>query len=432
MYALSLEERAGPVVVNILYLTTRQFWPLDTGGKLRDFHLARELAKQARVTYVAFADAHHPEPCPENFGAPFAAIELVASGSGYTALNIARGVVGQRPLPVLKYTTHAMAERIGSLIASGRFDSVQAEGVHLVDYMAIARAASLPIVSDWHNIESELMSRYAESARGARQIYAKLTAAKLVSAEDEQLRNSDAVVVTSEREAHIVERRAPGRRVVAIENGVDTEFFRPDAPDGIDSGAEDPAGHLVFVGSMDYHANIDGILDFANGAWPAIQKRFPDLKLFVVGRNPPEAVRALAARPGIVVTGSVPDVRPYFRRALASVVPLRVGGGTRLKILESLACGTPVVSTPIGAEGIDVRDGHEMLLASTADDYIAAITRLRGSEALRLALGTAGRSFVEAKHGWASLGRRLFDVHCAIAEEKRGARQASIRSAGIR
>jgi glycosyltransferase involved in cell wall biosynthesis len=194
-----------------------------------------------------------------------------------------------------------------------------------------------------------------------------------------------------------------------IENGVDTAFFAGAA--GEDSC---PRRSLVYVGSMDYHANIDAVLHFADQMWPAIHGAYPELAFKIVGRRPPESVRALAARPQIEVTGRVDDIRPYYREALAAVVPLRVGGGTRLKILEAMAASTPVISTRLGAEGLAVKDGDNILLAEGTGEFVAAVGRLCNPE-LRSRLIEKGLALVRSRYDWAAIGDKLFEQHRRLA-----------------
>ena len=158
---------------------------------------------------------------------------------------------------------------------------------------------------------------------------------------------------------------------------------------------------------MDYHANIEAITTFARDAWPAIHERVPSLTLTIVGRSPAPEVSALAELPGIEVTGTVADVRPYYFEAVASIVPLRVGGGSRLKILESMAAGVPVLSSSLGAEGLDVIPDEEILLAETSAEYIAALESLVDDSRRAHIAGNARRR-VREQYDWGSLGNLLF------------------------
>jgi glycosyltransferase involved in cell wall biosynthesis len=162
---------------------------------------------------------------------------------------------------------------------------------------------------------------------------------------------------------------------------------------------------------MDYHANIDGALNFAREVWPQVRERQPNLVFTIVGRDPPPEVRELERMPGIEVTGTVADVRPYYREALVAVVPLNVGGGSRLKILEAMAAGTPVVSTTLGAEGLEVRSGENILIADRKEQLVAAILSVVENESQRRGLQAGGRALISDRYDWSRLGLSLFAAY---------------------
>jgi glycosyltransferase involved in cell wall biosynthesis len=171
---------------------------------------------------------------------------------------------------------------------------------------------------------------------------------------------------------------------------------------------------------MDYHANIEGATNFARAVWPMIQQKQPSLRFTIVGRNPPSEITELSSIAGIEVTGSVDDVRRYYREALAAVVPLNVGGGSRLKILEAMAAGVPVVSTKLGAEGLDVSDGENILLAESSAQLANGIVRLIETADLRARLIAGGHALVQARYDWSMVGAKLLDQYQTLVAVKRG------------
>ena len=172
---------------------------------------------------------------------------------------------------------------------------------------------------------------------------------------------------------------------------------------------------------MDYHANVDAAVSFAREVWPRLRDRQTELVFTIVGRDPAPEVRALATIPGIEITGTVDDVRPFYREAWVAIVPLKVGGGSRLKILEAMAAGVPVVSTTLGAEGLDVRHGENILIADTNEQLIEAISAVVQNEEQRKQLSTAGRALVSSRYDWSRLGASLFEVYGELkgARDKR-------------
>jgi glycosyltransferase involved in cell wall biosynthesis len=405
-----------------LYFAPKIFWPPDTGAKLRNYHLARQLGLSDQVTYLGFAE---PDLSPAGPPPPERVCDRVIAvprDRGYTVPNLVRGILGKTPLPILNYTTQPMATALERALADGAYDLVQIEGVHLIGYLPLLRAArGRPVVvCDWHNVESELMSRYGERAAGTlRRLYARSTARRLRDAEREALTDLEAHVVVSERDRQHLLSIAPEARVFVVENGVDVAHFTDDAMDvayrasalPAPSGAPPERTRVIFVGSMDYHANIDAAVQFVAHGWRALRARCPGYTLTLVGRNPSAEVRALAGEPGVEVTGTVADVRPYYREAACAVVPLRVGGGSRLKILEAMAAGVPVVSTHLGAEGIEAADGVHLLIGDAPEALVRAIEWVAGSEELRAKLAASGRDLVRARYDWSALGQTLRKAH---------------------
>jgi sugar transferase (PEP-CTERM/EpsH1 system associated) len=389
--------------MRILFLSPRQCWPPVSGAKLREYFLARALGGISELTHVSFTP---DDADPQTVEAlPFCRrVITVPLGRRYTAGKILRGIVGPDPLPVLNYTSAAMFAAVESVLRKERFDLVHLDGLQLFGYDGFLRkAAGTPILYDWHNIESEAMGRYAAGQKAPRAWYAALTARRLESVENRILGTAYGNVVCSERERERLSRSAPRARVAVVENGVDAAHFDP-------AGAPPPAGplrRLVFVGQMSYHANADAAVAFVRHTWPRIVERHPEWTLSLVGASPGPEILALRNCANVEVTGTVPDVRPYYRDALAAIVPLLVGGGTRLKILEAMAAGVPVVSTAVGAEGLAVAPGRNIVMAETADQWLAALEALSGNVYFRSRISAAGRALVSERYDWRIIGDHL-------------------------
>ena len=400
--------------MRVLYFSPRDCWPVTTGARLRDFHLARQLALKATLTYIGFvtgeAKRERLEPLANS------EVVLIPRHPGYAPLNLMRGLLGPTPISVLNYTSAAMMAELERLLRDQAFDAIQIEGVHLFAYVKQIRelAPRARLICDWHNIESELLERYAENAPStARRFYARRTTALLRRLEHQLLQLCDAHTVCSDRERRILLKQAPSARIEVAGNGVDVEYFS-EKP----SGESSPRRSLVFVGSMDYHANIDAALYFANEIWPQVRERRPDLEFVVVGSRPTAEVLALRNQPGITVTGTVDDIRPYYRSALAVVVPLRVGSGTRLKVLEAMAAGTPVISTTLGAEGLATKDGDNILIADSPAATADHIARLQADSPEWKRLATNAHELVKTQYDWSIIGNTLRRLY---AEQLEGA-----------
>jgi sugar transferase (PEP-CTERM/EpsH1 system associated) len=387
-----------------------------TGARLRDFHLARELTRLGTLTYVGFSS--QPEPVRRERLEPLANADviLVRRDGGYRAFDLLRGLAGPKPISVLNYTSRAMIAELERLLAAESFDVIQIEGVHLFSYVQRIRqlAPRSRLVADWHNVESELMARYAEKAPGlARRWYASRTTSLLRRLERRLLDLCDAHTVCSERERQLLLEQAPGARIEVVGNGVDVGFYSETA-----GRSNEPRRRVVFVGSMDYHANIDAALYFARDIWPEVHARRPELEFVIVGSRPVEEILRLGDQPEITVTGTVDDVRPYYRSALAVVVPLRVGSGTRLKVLEAMAAGTPVISTALGAEGLAVRHGEHLLIADSPHAMADAVAELQDGSAEWESLAANAHRLVRSQYDWSIIGEALRRLY---AEQLEGA-----------
>ena len=392
--------------MRILFLSPRQSWPPTSGAKLRDYHLARALGSQSELTYVYYAEPGLAKPTTTDM--PFCRQVIgIPRARGYTPVKLVTGLAGRWSLPVVNYTSADVVQAIGRCFAEAKYDLVHCDSIHVAACIeAVGRAMNgIPCFYNWHNIESELMQRYSIAAdSAARRLYARLTERRLRNDEDRILGSADGHIVCSEREKLQLSARAPQARVAVIENGVDAAGFAQGSNSAV------PRNRLLFVGSMSYHANSDAAVWFTREIWPGIRQRFPQWRLTLVGSEPGPQVKALAELPGVEVTGTVSEVQPYYQEAIAALVPIRVGGGTRLKILEAMAAGVPVVSTSLGAEGIPVSHGRDILIADRPEEWVEMLVSLQeGKRAEQLA--EAGRSLVASRYDWNAIGKTLLDTY---------------------
>lgn len=413
--------------MRVLFVSPREAWPAKSGARLRDFHLASALARDAELTYIYFADTPAQSELPSKL-VQAKRVLPVASPRKYTPDKILKGILGSQPLPVQNYTSRDMSEAIESALRSEPFDIVHLDSIHLAGYLHTIQkwAPAARVILNWHNIESELMTRYSTQPSSlVRRLYARATVRSLRRLESRMLRACFGHIVCSEREKQELLSRAPGARIAVALNGVDTTRFQAvqnspaNARNGLAPGQTEPPGRLggfeepdrlIFVGQMSYHANVEAVRWFARDIWPAVRERHPGVTLHIVGSDPPPGVLALRSQTGIFVTGTVPDVLPFYERAIAAIVPLRTGGGTRLKILEAMAAGVPVISTAIGAEGLHVTDGRDILIAGEGvGSWLAAICITRGTG--RDQLIAQGRELVFCRYDWDQIGRSLTQVY---------------------
>jgi len=389
--------------MEILFLTANLPYPPTDGWKIRVFALLRHLSRRHRVSLVSFMRTTEDPSAVEALRAYCADLWVVPRDPRYSPWKLLLGLVGPTPFPVLNYRDKQMRGLLSEVLQNRTFDIVQAESLAMAQYCSAL--ASVTIL-DLHNIESLLIKRYARQEHNLlKRGYAEVTWRKLAAYERKACKRFTHCLTCSEEDQRLVQEQAGVVRVNVIPNGVDLQAY---APDGIPLA---PFNRLVFVGRMDYHANVDGVVWFCREILPYIRRRKPDVVFQIVGGYPTEEVRRLASPGKIEVTGFVEDVRPYLKGATAVVVPLRVGGGTRLKILEALAMGKAVISTSLGAEGISVVGGREILLADDPKKFAEKVLEVLGNPALQMSLRFAGRQLVEERYSWTSIGKSLQEVY---------------------
>jgi polysaccharide biosynthesis protein PslH len=417
--------------MNILILSPYPPFPPYGGGTMRIYQIVRGLAERHRVTCLTFA----PDEDAERAMAPLrerCRLLVVRGPEPRGLLERTRSTVAS-PLPdmALRNRSRAYAAALGDLLARERFDVVQAESIEMAAYLAecgvrgASTTAGRPLlVLDQFNAEYVLQKRAAlASLRGVARlqrpgsavrnlaggVYSLAQWAKLAAYERRVLGAADAVVAVSDEDVASLRRVAPAARYAVAPNGVDTTHFSRAAlmREGL-APASYGAPTLVFSGTLDFRPNVDALLWFAREALPLLRARRPELRLLVVGRRPAAALRDLSATGALALTGEVADTRPLIAGGAAYVVPMRIGGGVRLKLLEALALEAPTVSTTMGAEGVAglSSDAH-CLLADAPADFAAAVLRLLDDPALAARLASAGRGLVTAGYDWSAIVPRF-------------------------
>lgn len=287
-------------------------------------------------------------------------------------------------------------------LAAGGFDVVVAD--FLVAEPNLPAAVGAPIVLFAHNVEFQIWKRLAAvESRWWRRIALEGEWRKMRRRERLAVTRAATTIAVSAEDRDMLQQLVPEARIDVVPTGVDTEYFAP-LPRAL------VRHRLVFSGSMDWYPNEDAILSFAHEVWPKLRHEFPDVSMTVVGRNPGPKLVSAAEACGITVTGTVADVRPYLAEAEVYVVPLRVGGGTRLKIFEALAMGKAVVSTTIGAEGLGLTPGRHFVAADGADQLAASIARLLRDDSSRSRLARDGSEFVRSRYGWSAVTAAFADT----------------------
>ena len=385
--------------MRILWLKTELLHPVDKGGKIRTYNMLKELKRAHHVTYLTLDDgsasaddrAKATEYCHELVCVPHQRREKFTPGF-YVELLL--NLVSSQPYAIKKYTTAAMMREISELERKRAFDLL------VCDFLApaanVPRSLAMPTVLFQHNVEAMIWKRHYEvQANAVKKAYLYGQWRKMWQFEKEMCQRFDSVIAVSADDREQMKREYGAQAVFDVPTGVDTEFFRP-------SGTIETSPHnIVFTGSMDWLPNEDGIRFFMREVMPLIKSKVPDSTLTVVGRNPPASLVEMSkSDSSLIVTGRVDDVRPYIEKAAAYVVPLRIGGGTRLKIFEAMAMEKAVVSTTIGAEGLPLANGVELLLADEPQAFADAVVKVLTDASCAAELGRRAAANVRQNHGW--------------------------------
>jgi glycosyltransferase involved in cell wall biosynthesis len=385
-------------LMKILWVCPFFLHPTDRGGQIRTLGTLKELHKRHEVHFAALnnpANTEGPARAGE-YSTRHIAVDHVPPKRGSLAMlpQLLAGVLSPVPLAVSRYESKALRDRIAGLIATEHYDAI------VCDFLAAA-----PNVPDLgqavlfqHNVESTIWQRHVEQATSfMRKRFFAAQSGKMLAYEQKVCRASKFIIAVSEIDAKRMTSMFGVSAVRPVSTGEDIDYFRPPA-------ASAAMGDLMFSGSMDWLPNVDAMEFFLAEVLPLIRAERPGTTVTIAGRSPdPRVMKAAQGLEGVSVTGSVPDMRPYMWGAKASIVPIRIGGGTRLKIYECMAAGLPIVSTTVGAEGLAYTNGEDILIADSPADFAAACLRLLTQEDERQAIAANALHLVETRFSWAAV-----------------------------
>jgi polysaccharide biosynthesis protein PslH len=406
--------------VRILWVKAGKILPVETGGRIRSYNILRHLAERHTMHFVSYYPGARDEaydhalreqlPESEAFpaGAPDGRVRQLAHYAAHLPSTV--------PYSVAKFTDRMVRDRVRDIVARERPD------VAVCDFLAPAEnfpdRLPLPVVLFQHNVEHMIWVRQTQHERNPvkRAVYA-LEAAKMRRFEKAVLGRFRDVVAVSDNDRELMEAMDGTTRVTVVPTGVDTSTYRVDASVG------QSERRVMFLGSMDWPANIDGVEWFTAEVWPLVRAAVPDARFQVVGRKPPPRIERLAGE-SVEIVGGVESVLPYLRNAPVFVVPLRIGGGTRLKIYEAMAAQRAIVSTRVGAEGLDYTDGRDIVIADEPRAFADAVIRLLRDHDAREAMGRAAGA-TAARYDWSSVARQFEAVLAGAVERFRGSGAAA-------
>ena len=383
--------------------------PPHFGGALRIYHLLREMTRSHEVTVIMYGTPAEGDLVRGAFGEGLREVRTVARPAQLMGIrkrwSQVRSLLGRESATTGAFYSAAMQETIDIVAGEQAFDLVQMEN-HPLGVFRVPCPGAVRVM-DAQNVEHDNVRRMAAAtASPVRRAFYRREARKLFLEEKEVYEKQDAIFVTSSRDKSLMDAEFPGVPKYVVPNGVDTSFFHPS-----EAGRDERT--IVFTGAMNYFPNADGMIWFLREIFPLVKRRVPGARVKIVGGGPPRQLTALASE-GVVITGYVEDVRPYVRGAGVYAVPLRMGGGTRLKVLEAMAMERPVVTTSVGCEGIHVVDGTSVLVADAPDRFAEAVIELMNNAALRQKLVANGRDLVRNEYEWSVVGTRLNEAYSMV------------------
>jgi len=399
-----------PKKLNILIIDEEFPYPQDTGKCIRSFNLARGICDTHRVSYLAYGDsASEAFKYMQNQGmTPHTVPPVDRRKTGWRFYcRLLANLFSRYPYIVTSHYSRLFRNKVLELAKSGFYDIVICEWTPYAIFIKDIPKLKKIIVA--HNIESSIWARYeANASNPLTRLYISIQRKKIEAFERRCFSWANGATAVCKKDAEVIKGFRVSCPVEIIENGVDVSYFKPwhQPADG---------NMIVFTGAMDWRPNQDAATYFVNEILPLIRQRRPLVKLAFVGRQPPKHILKLAKIPGVAVTGTVDDVRPYIAKAALCIVPLRIGGGSRLKILEAMAMEKPVVSTSIGAEGLQVRDGKNILIADSPEDFAKAVLICLDDVDLRKSLAIQGRRLVETNYRWEDQAKKLSNYINEIA-----------------
>ncbi len=404
--------------MKILFLTSRVPYPPIGGIQLRVFHFIKALSRQHEITLLSLSE--QPVPAEQMAGLqPYVRrLEIIELSKSRSYLNCLAGLFSSKPLQVYYYRSPALFERLQEIARHEKFDLIYVHLIRMAEYTkALNGEPKILDLTDAMSLSYERICQiHRDHSLKLFHVAQKVECGRLREYEAAAVRRFDRNLIISQTDKKFLGQFADVSRMKIIGPGVNLNYF------SFYDGDFD-ANRIVFLGTMSFLPNKDAIIYFYKKIWPNVKRRIPAMKLSIVGANPaPEVVR-LSRDADIEVTGYVPDVRPFLRRAAVSICPMRVGAGAKNKVLEAMSIGTPVVSTSLGAEGIEAQPGHHLLVADAPKLFANQVSRIAQRPELRSRLARQARHLIEEKYDWDLVTQPLERLIESMASKKKPAHE---------
>lgn len=385
--------------MKVLFLMSQLPYPPDTGAKIRTFNLIKRLSLNHNINLITFGDKKI-ELFKIKAMKEFCKEIILIPKNRFKYIKLFFNLFSFLPYTIKKYYSKKMKKTINKLIGQNRFDLIHCDSLQMS--LNIISLNSIPKVLTEHNIESQILQRYAQKEKNLfKKIFIYLQWKKLANYEFTVCQKFDFCITVSEKDKRCLKESAKIKNLAVVSNGVDCNYFIP-------QDTSTRPFSLIFTGSLDWLPNEDALCYFFSEIYPLIKQDANQVSMSVVGRSPTKRILAYAQNDSSIrIVGRVEDVRPFIAQADIFVIPLRIGGGTRLKILEAMAMAKPVVSTTIGAEGLEVESEKNIILADRPEDFAKRVVKLFSDYQLKNSIATEGRKLVEEKYDWDMIAGEL-------------------------
>jgi len=403
--------------MKIFQLTPRLPYPLNDGGKISIFNLTKYISLRGHKITLLSIESNQKKDLQVNIQAleKWCDVKVVYKDTKTKLWGLFLNLFFRIPYTISKYHSEKVKNTVKEILLKKKFDIVHIDSLHMSYYGEfIKREFRLPVVLREQNTETTIMERFYKNQKNPFiKLYAYLQWKKLYKYEAKICEIFDKCLMITKEDEKRIKSMNPKVKTCVIPAGVDVSYFHP-------LRMEKEPFSLVFVGSMEWPPNADGVLWFYSKIWPEVRKIFPKVKFYVVGHNPPIEVRKLEKKDkNIIVTGFVEDIRTYVAKSLLYVVPLRIGGGMRLKILEAMAIKKPIISTSIGAEGIEVTNGKDIIIADNGKNFAKEVIRLLKDKNYRDRIAENGRKLVEEKYRWEYIIEKLEEEYIGVVKRRK-------------
>lgn len=398
--------------MEILFLTPRLPYPPHRGDKLKIYHLLRILSRNHKITLISFVESRKEAKLVANLAGFCDRIETVIHPPLKSYVNVTFNLLGVEPFQVAYFNSKLFTEKLKHILNQNKIDIIHTHLIRMAQYTT--NIPDVPCVLDLTDAISLSLERRLQITQNTFKKVAVYTEMQRMLRYETILETFERVLVCSDIDRQALLKSAPNAYLDIIHNGLDVDYFQL-------RQAEPESFTILYTGNMSYLPNEDGILFFYNHIFAEIRQEIPQVHLYIVGQSPSETVKNLAKDSGVTVTGFVPDIRDYYKRAHVVICPIRFGAGTLNKVIEAMAMGVPVVSTSIACAGMNVTDGENIIFADRPKEFAQAIIHLMRNPDICRRIGEAGRQLVELEHDWEKIVTKLEGIYQNVVELRNNA-----------